>query len=577
MTWGDVQVYRRCLLAAITATVDDTRPRVRKKAKAVWATAAEKLAYDVRENAERAVAVFEQIVDRIIAGDQEFTISNVVDVITICYRNLVDMPEDRHPAGAKELAGTLAGLLHKLRMGSYEVRLRWRLGNSWRDVDDDSGAEIAMPRNLFEAKDRAVSGLAQEACDTPAKLTPELVDWCISEEANSSALFWLRLGQYDTKGVWTETAFALAKRENAWGATFDYLRGISSRGPAATRSFFDRLQADPDVHPHLMPCASAISEGADAAAARTAELVRQGRIVPQFAAGFAGSPAFQDKVSSSRFAGLLQAVVGDEFDSSDLVVNALAFWFHIHPPVCATDPVVEFAWQCLEIGLSTGKVHDGYNASDIGARLVEVDPERGFRLLAAAAERAIEDIRNPASVIYNRWSPFDYAGPHQPCWEVFRKVDRDRALTLVMDRIVSAGKDAFALVLQLKHLVRMPEDAEFLRTYAALSEARAEVVAQAITRRDQGFWGLACEMFERSSDDGALRSRLTSAIGDLGSGFFGVGADQYADTATDIEHVRDTLKEASPRTRMWLDELAEAYRRAEQDERRREEDRSIDD
>jgi hypothetical protein len=123
----------------------------------------------------------------------------------------------------------------------------------------------------------------------------------------------------------------------------------------------------------------------------------------------------------------------------------------------------------------------------------------------------------------------------------------------------------------------MPEDAEFLRAYAATSDTRTEVVAQAITRKDQGFWALACEMFERTPDNQALKSRLTAAIGDQGSGFFGVGADQYADTATDIEHVRDTLKEASPRTRMWLGELAEAYRRAEEDERRREEDRSIDD
>ena len=139
-----------------------------------------------------------------------------------------------------------------------------------------------------------------------------------------------------------------------------------------------------------------------------------------------------------------------------------------------------------------------------------------------------------------------------------------------------AGEDAFALVLQLKHLVRLPEDTEFLRAYAGTSDARTEVVAQAITRKDQGFWALACEMFERNPDNQALKSRLAAAIGDLGSGF-GVGADQYADTATEIEHVRDTLKEASPRTRMWLGELAEATRRAEERERRREQDRSIDD
>jgi hypothetical protein len=577
MTWGDVQAYRRNLLDIISAAVDDARPQVRKKAKAVWATAAEHLAYDARENAERAVAAIEQIVDRIVSGDREFSVSNVVDVIMICYRNLADMPEDRHPAGANELAVTLAGLLRKLRTGSYEVRLRWRLGNSWRDLDDEQDAETAKPEDPFAAKDRAVSDLAKEACDAPARLTSELVEWSVSDEANSSRLFWLRLGQYDAKGLWKETVLALAKREDTWQATVDYLQGVSGRDLAATRSLFEHLQADQDLHPHVMPYASAISEGADAAAARTAHLVRQGCVPPLFAARFAGSPGFQDKVSSSRFAGLLQAVVGDSFDSPGLVVHALAFWFHNHPPAHATDPVVEFAWQCLETGLPTGKVDDGYDTGEIAAGLVGVDPDRGFRLLAAAAARSIEDVRNPASATYNRWSPFHYVGPHQPCWEAFRKLDRDRALTVVLDRIVLAGKDAFALVFQLKNLVRMPEDAGFLRAYAAASDAKAEVVAQVINRQDQGFWELACEIFERNPDDEALKGRLAAAIGNLGSGSFGVGADQYADAATDIERVCVTLKEAFPRTERWLGELAVGYRRAEREERRREEDRSIND
>ena len=133
-------------------------------------------------------------------------------------------------------------------------------------------------------------------------------------------------------------------------------------------------------------------------------------------------------------------------------------------------------------------------------------------------------MRKPNSEIYNRWSPFDQAGPHQQCWDAVRELDRDRGFTIGLNHVALAGKDGFILAMKLKNLVRMPADAAYLRSYSARGEAHAEAVVCAITSNDDGFWQIACEIHERYPDNSSLKAKLGSAIGGFGSGFFDVSA-----------------------------------------------------
>jgi hypothetical protein len=123
----------------------------------------------------------------------------------------------------------------------------------------------------------------------------------------------------------------------------------------------------------------------------------------------------------------------------------------------------------------------------------------------------------------------------------------------------------------------MPGDAEFLRTYAVRGEANAEVVAEAITSRDDGFWELASEMIDRHPNNESLKSKLEFAISQDGLGIAGSYADHQIAIAQAIEQARDSLGDRYPRARMWFDRLAPAFRAAAKGTRRQEDDRWIDD
>ena len=79
MTWGDVRAYCAELIDAIAKAADDPRLQVRRKAKSVWPGAAERLVYDLDGNAGRGIAAFEQIVDRILREDPEFSVAHTIE------------------------------------------------------------------------------------------------------------------------------------------------------------------------------------------------------------------------------------------------------------------------------------------------------------------------------------------------------------------------------------------------------------------------------------------------------------------------------------------------------------------
>ena len=111
------------------------------------------------------------------------------------------------------------------------------------------------------------------------------------------------------------------------------------------------------MRPEAISYASAVAEGADPAAARMAELVRQNSVTPHFAARFAKHPPHQDRISPSALAALLQAIVGEGFERPELAMHTLAFWFHPHPPAQLDRPR-----QCPRLEMSGDRYIDHKNS-----------------------------------------------------------------------------------------------------------------------------------------------------------------------------------------------------------------------
>jgi hypothetical protein len=122
----------------------------------------------------------------------------------------------------------------------------------------------------------------------------------------------------------------------------------------------------------------------------------------------------------------------------------------------------------------------------------------------------------------------------------------------------------------------MPDDTDFLRTYAAQGLAEADTVAGAIASSDPGFWDIACEILERYPENEQHRRRLGIAAGGFAGGFFGGLAKHAEDAAAQIESVLNSLDGRFPRARLWLGELLVTYRQGAAEMARKEADRDID-
>ncbi|HME27411.1 MAG TPA: hypothetical protein VKI44_39845 [Acetobacteraceae bacterium] len=576
MTWDDVRAYCAGLIDAIAKAADDPRPPVRRKAKSVWPGAAERLVYDLDGNAGRGIAAFEQIVDRILREDPEFSVAPTIETLILCRSNLGGALAGRGATGTADLVAALNGFLTRLKTASFNVRLRWRVGNSWREIDEEGEDERAEGRDPFKAKAAAISALAEEACQAPEQLSPALITWCGTDEANAAWQFWHELGRRDRAGHWVDTVVDLARGETSWTAAVYYVGGASTRDASAGRAVFARMADAADTRPEAIAYASARAEGGDQASGRMAEFVRAGTLAPREAARFAERPDFQNIVSADGFTALLEAIVGEHMERPELAVHALWFWFHNHPAEHLADPVVVLAWRCLEARLPTGSGHAPADAAKIAADLVRLDPERGFRLVETAAVRLVAAMRNPGSDIHGIWSPFESVGMRRPCWEALRALDRDRALRIVLDHAAQAGADGLALTLQLKNLIQMPDDADFLQAYAARGIAEADTVASAIASSDPGFWEVACEIIERYPENESLRGKLGMAAGGFAGGFFGGLAKHAEDAVAQIETILNRLEARFPHARLWLDELLAAYRQRAAEMAQQEADRDID-
>ena len=161
ITWGDVRAYCAGLVDAIAKAADDPRLPVRRKAKSVWPSAVERLVYDLDGNAGLGVAAFEQIVDRILREDPEFSVADTIETLILCRSNLGGALAGRGTNGAADLVAALNGFLTKFKTSSFNVRLRWRVGDSY--VDGPRPARTLQRNSLVECSH--MSGLVVRSYD----------------------------------------------------------------------------------------------------------------------------------------------------------------------------------------------------------------------------------------------------------------------------------------------------------------------------------------------------------------------------------------------------------------------------
>lgn len=551
LTWPDVWQYQTDCVDLLVAAIDDGRARVRKAASAVIARALTNfVAYG---HAERGLAHVQNIVNRVIAGDCVCDPSQLADRLAWCRFALRDDTHGGPVNNANAIAGVTA-LLAQLNNSDYVTRMRRWVGGWSLDIEDTKAPAAAG--------ERAIAGLAGEACAQPGLLTDEMVSW-LCTEAEQAGRFWHELGRQDAERKFETLARRLATRDDGAHGFMLYVLGWCERDQDQGRTFFEGVVGDEGTSPRAILFGAFEIDAPDVGAQRIVELLRSGRIEPTKALVRLQAGRWLHKVSEPALVSVLELVAGPEFENGGQLPELLEMRFYftkLEPGILA-----DFAWKCLEAHPTLNRHLGDYYSDQLACRLVEFHPDRAFALL----DRCITDER-PG----DRWKPFLSGSNRLAFWERLCSIDRGHALVTILDVASRGGPGRSTLRWWLPNLIDAARDGDFLLSYAGRGEAEALAVAHAITGGRPGFWSVVFGLIERYPTTQHLKAELEARVVQRGQAMMGPFSDRYREWLTEVE-AACVLPNATSRVRAWLSDFAGRLRLGLEEQLRREADERV--
>jgi hypothetical protein len=259
----------------------------------------------------------------------------------------------------------------------------------------------------------------------------------------------------------------------------------------------------------------------------------------------------------------LEAVAGPELENSGGIPALLEA--RLQGRLLGAGALADFAWRCLEAHPIVDRHMGNYYSDHLAGRLAPLNPDRGFALL----ELCMVDKR-PGQ----RWKPFVSGPNHLIFWRELCRIDRQRALTTVLDVACRGGQARWTIQWWLPGLVDIATDTDFLLTYAARGESEALTVCEATTGGRHGFWPIVFGLIERHPSSQRLKSALELRIMAMGEAVRGPPSESYRRHLADVEGARQ-LTEATPAVRAWLDDFAGRLGLGLEEQLRREADERI--
>lgn len=508
MTWGEVWAYQENALMTMETLTHDARPTVRLAAARALPTA---ISYFVQIRPELAMPYFSRIIDQIVAGHIDFDITETANTLGWARRALErtalghtgdasENPDQVENQAVREIASRvaaeLADLTERLSKGSYSVRLRRWVGGWSHEGDDGDSSSFGQTQR------RHIEQLAEETCATPHLLSPELLDWLRSDDADRAWEFWRAVGRIDSEGAWRNEILRAADRPDGAAAFAGYLSGLAERNQADAAALFGRADTSSAAAWPLLHGAIASRMG-DAGAMRIATLLNEGRLDRRAAVNVLTHPQWINEVSPEAFIQVGMALTGGSLAEAGLLFRIM--YYRLNDAESVSPEIVDFAWRCLEARSPTPSHNDDYYCDAIASRLAEANPERGFRLL----EACLAD----GPVHQKVWNPLEQIGATPPqFWQTLLRTDRSRAINVVLD---AAGRDdarGSDVSWHLPGLLDLESDADILAGYASRGEREALAVCDAMSGEQKGFWSLAFRLVDAYPKNDAIQRRLESSI-----------------------------------------------------------------
>jgi len=366
-------------------------------------------------------------------------------------------------------------LILKLESGSFSVRLkRWTSGG-WHSKDHE---EVTVGGKRTYKFDHALETLADEVMSNPGLLTGDVISWLVSGKAQRSNQFFFHLGRLDRNG---QLRLKIEKigTESTGGIAFgSYWRGQAEIDRKKAEIRLEQLTSSGSITSEALLAAVAHLGPSQSTLRLILDEISRGRVSPKAISEFMYGDWIRG-ISTEELLSLLKILAGNHLENASVAIDVLGRWIYEDRPLGGT--LGDFAWQCLEASPPVSG-NEVYDCDKLAAKLAQVDPDRGFKLLETLLMQP-EDSRS--------WCPIDrYAGGNE-FWNVLYGADRRRALRTVFSVALRDPLYSFRVTWNLEELLNQHADADILLEFALESESQAILVAESITNAKEGFWPIA--------------------------------------------------------------------------------------
>lgn len=499
MTWADVWNYQEALLGLLITLACSHDQSLAEAAGAKLPTALETCAVIARP--EAAVAAYNQIADRVLAGEVIIGISRFVGAIRRSRREFANPDVTIPPELQARLTAAdeqLVQLLARMEVASFQIRLRRWAGEYSFEDDEEIGHDGAPPANQIRLQE-----LAQEAVEQPELLDDDTVIWLLRgtmSEAQKAHVFWRALGHADTHGRHLPMIERIGETPGGVEAFGWFFCGLAEAASEAAENRLQNLMDSGTVTGSALAYASRLAETNGQAPARLVRLIREARVDPDLVVRILRWGRWVEDLSPDEYLAICQAMIECGPEQSTSVIRLVSWWIFLGRS--PNDGLAELAWHCLE-SAPQGSSEIAHDCDKVANSLCAGSPDRAFHLLEALLAQPWER---------HCWNPLDVPGGEH-FWPSLITMDDRRALSVV---IMSMRPNEWMISSMVAENLREHLDqeahGETLRALVIDNEDIALAVCRFITPDKPGYWPIAFRVLERYGGSNAVRSALTASL-----------------------------------------------------------------
>jgi len=412
--------------------------------------------------------------------------------------------EGRRHYGASAAKERLEQVRGQIQDKSFGGRLkRWGGPHAWGDEYAD--VEAASPGEI-EPSSRHIIQLAKEATSEANLLTPELLDWLLTDEAQHGSRFFMALGEHDTAGMWQDPLVKrLIAANGPW--TFGwYVKGVANTNRARAEEILDRLSLDSPAHVRGILSATFFLPATPGSVGRLLSLVDRRMVSPTEVTAGIQYGGWVEPLSTDVFTILVKGLDDGTTETAAGLIELLASWLYFSKEMTAE--LQEKTWLFLERSAQNEDRHFAHSWDRVATWLVEREPQRFFDLIGHLA--GIPGGLEAAKV-------FDVLQDHAHVWRKLLALRRDDTLRSLLQIQLEDGRRPFWLSWCLEHFLDTDTDGEVLIRFAVDNGERGALAVANILDADRdGFWRIAERLITAFPESERLASRLDSRVGTTG-------------------------------------------------------------